>query len=235
MNGLVKTWSFSVLTKFEKCPYMVYLMKVEKHPEPEYEKTPDHPLVRGDRIHEEAERFVTGEGPFTPALKKFQGRFEGLRQAYSEGRAEVEQKWGFTYEWAPCSWNDPDNRAYIKLDIAVNIDPGTAEVIDYKTGKSFGKEVNHAQQLQIYTIAKFLRTPELNVVKASNLYLDEGKEKPRTYTRPQAMDMLARWQPRIDALLNCEVFKPKANRSNCKYCPYGISTGTGVCPYAAAD
>ena len=231
--SIVKAWSFSTLQNFERCPYRVYLKNVEKAPEPEM--PPDNPLMRGDRIHKEAEDYVTGVGVFTDALKKFKSEFEALRTKYAEGGVEVEQKWGFTQHWEPCTWSDPNNYAYVKLDACVHESPGKSTVVDYKTGKSWGKEVPHAQQLQIYTISAFMRNPETQLIQAQLWYLDEGKTRTMTYTRPQAGDMLVRWTPRIERLMNATAFPPKPNRSHCKYCPYGIKSGTAVCAYAVGD
>jgi CRISPR/Cas system-associated exonuclease Cas4 (RecB family) len=231
--SIVKAWSFSTLQNFEKCPYRIYLKNVEKCPEPEM--PPDNPLVRGDRIHKEAEDFVAGKGVITTDLKKFAPQLEALRTKYEEGRVEVEQKWGFTQSWEPCTWSDPNNYAYVKLDACVAESPTESTVVDYKTGKSWGKEVPHAQQLQIYTISTFMRSPSLNLVKAELWYLDEGKTKSMTYTRPQANDMLARWTPRIERLMTATSFPAKPNRSHCKYCPYGTKSGTAVCAYAVEE
>lgn len=228
----VKRWSFSTLKKFEKCPYSVYLAKVERAPVPPRDET--HPAERGNIIHLEAENFVKGEGPFTKALRKFDEPFHQLQEAYAEGRVELEQEWGFTEQWDSVSWRDTDCWAMIKCDVVEHLDEQTLHTIDHKTGKSMGNEVPHTQQLQLYALAAFMKYPQVQVIKASLWYIDEGKPRSKTYNRTQVPAFLPRWTERAYKLTQAMTFPPKPNRGNCKFCDFGLDNGTGACAYAVS-
>lgn len=229
----VTKWSFSGLLAYEKCPYSTYLKVVDK--EPFLPPEPGSPLARGDQAHLEAENFVNGTGPFTALLSKFEKQFIQLKDDYAAGvKIELEQRWGFTREWAECSWSDPACWSMVKCDAVIHLDNGRhIRIIDYKTGKRWGNEVKHQQQLQIYTIAAFMRYPDAIQVTAELWYLDEGKPMVKTYLRPGAAVLLPRWEERADKMTRAMVFPPKPNTITCGYCPFGHKRGTGVCAYSA--
>lgn len=237
----VPAWSFSVLKDFESCPFRVFLAKVEKAPEPEYvapEPNAEHPLERGNRVHKEAENAVKGEGPITKDLKKFAGRVEELNEAYEEGRVMVEQEWGFDENWSITDWRDWANIwLRVKCDVVEQIEPQVLHIDDWKTGKSMGNEVKHREQLQLYAISGFMRLPEVNIISGAMLYLDEGPKKTlvQTFTRDKCATMLHRWTLRAQRLTKALAFPPKPNRHNCRFCPFGISNGTGFCQYAVGE
>lgn len=227
----VKTWSFSSLKTFEKCPYRTYLERIEKAPLPALGDDPNHPLTRGQRLHKEAELFVTGAGPFTSDLKRFREYFAQLKDAYQEGQVEVEQKWGFTRHWEPTGWYDKDCWLWVKAD-AVWKKEGSWEAIDYKSGKDFAIEIPHGQQMQLYAIAALARYPEIDHIIGSLWYLDTGKIRSRVYSRAAVPVLANRWQQRSDKLTQAIAYPPKANQANCKYCPYSPNeAGNGYCPY----
>ena len=128
----IQSASFSTVKDFEACPYRVYLAKVEQVPPPEIGDDPKHPLVRGDRVHKEAEAYIRGEGSLTKDLRKFSGRLEHLAERYAEGFVEVEEKWGFTTDWQPCDWKSAAIRMI--ADAVEHYDPETKalHVIDWK-------------------------------------------------------------------------------------------------------
>jgi len=231
----IKKWSFSAIKKLEKCPYSLYLQRVERIATPAPRE--DSPLVRGEKIHKEAELFVKGEGPFTENLKKAKTQLEEARAAYDAGETlELEQQWGVDRAWAPVTWNDPTCWGMIKADLVWHKPGGqTVEVWDHKTGKRFGNEITHTQQMQFYAVPTFMRYANVDLVVAKLVYLDEGKVFPIHYTRPQAMELMPRISARAEKLTSCTDFPPKPNRSNCKWCDYGATNGTGACPYAVVD
>jgi len=231
-KGLVPTWSYSRLKNFEKCPFMVFLSAVEKAARPEADES--SPLVRGIKIHKEAEDYVQGVvGELPTSLRKLSTQFEDLRAKYSEGSVEIEGDWGFTEDWEITDWFGKDVWARIKLDAIIHHDKHSAEVIDHKTGKSFGNEVPHIQQGQIYAIAAFMRYPDLEFVTTQFWFIDEGKIKhKKNYSRTKAMKLLPSWTKRAEALTQATYFKSKPNVMNCRYCDYSPNgNGTGECVY----
>lgn len=224
----IKFWSFSALKTFEKCPHETYLARVEKLPRPEPKE--DSPLLRGEIVHKDAEAYIRGEGEITKQLKKVADVLEVCRQAYDEGRVELEQNWFFDREWRTTDW---DNKwCYAKLDYFEHeTTMNSAHVIDWKTGKSYGKEIAHTQQGQLYAIAAFMRYTELLTVRVTFWYTDEGKQSSRVYNRTMLPQLIASFTARAERMLTATSFPPKPNRTNCKFCDFGPNNGTNACAY----
>lgn len=227
----IKNWSFSSLGWYEKCPYMVYLKRIERVPEAEQPE--DSPLVRGNIIHDEAEQFVDGRLPELPqSLRKFKREFESLRELYVDGEVLLEEDWAFDTNWEPCAI-DWDILWHIsKCDAVIQHDETTFTIIDYKTGKSWGNEVKHAQQGSLYAVALMCRYPQAESITVEFWYLDEGKTKKRHYTREKLIPTMASFTKRGLTMTSATEFPPKPNTMNCKWCPYGVFKGNGRCQYA---
>ena len=227
----IDTWSFSRLKTYETCPYQLWLSAGEKRSQDHMKR---EAADRGTAIHLEAENFVLGKGDFTKNLAKFADYLNDVKIWYENGEVEVEQNWGFTVDWEKTGWWDDNVSCRMKLDqfISREKDAGTrATAVDLKTGKKFGNEVSHSQQGQIYALGSFLRYPELEIVDVSMIYLDHGLNSKKTYTREKAMKFLPMWNQRAEKLLADRVFKPKANKITCKWCPYGPQNGDSSCDW----
>ncbi len=225
----IKAWSFSSLGDFERCRYYSFLKRVQKIPEPERELPPgklEHANDRGTRIHDAAEMFVRGTGPFDPGLKYFQHEFEAMAKLFKAGKVSLEGEWGMNREWEPEEYAKAWLR--LKLDALVFLSPTEAIAIDYKTGRIFGNEVKHAEQLQLYQLVTFLRYPQLEVLHTELWYLDHDEIKTITYMRHQGMRFRGKWDQRGTAMTSAVDFPHNANAFSCKYCLYG-RRGSGVC------
>lgn len=129
------------------------------------------------------------------------------------------------FMWVP-SW------LRLKLDALVFHDKATATVIDYKTGRKFGNEVKHGEQLQLYQLVTFLRYPELETVYAELWYLDQPEGNNVTsvkYSRPQGLRFKSNFDRRGHKLTTETKFPANPNKFSCQWCPYG-PWGTGHCP-----
>lgn len=231
MSVPIKSWSFSALKDFESCPFRTYLQKVERSPLPAYDDDPNHPLVRGDRIHKAAEAFIRGEGEIIPELRRVAPLLGELRESFINDHVELEQKWAFDHDWAETGWTDEGCWLRVICDVVEHFPNSTARVRDWKTGKSFGNEVKHQQQQQLYAIATFMRYPHLTHIQTTMEYTDEGKQKKSNYTRAALPVLLQRWSERAMRMTTAIAFPPKPNRGNCRFCPFGPENGTGACAY----
>ena len=235
MSGLIPQWSYSRLKDYEKCPYMLWLKAGEKRSQAHMDTTA---MDRGTVIHGEAEDFVTGKGDFTKNLAKFADYFADLKVQYQNGTIIIEEEWGFDQDWQPTGYWDDNVWCRMKLDnfITTGVDDKgniiTGTPTDYKTGKKFGNEVAHNQQGQLYVLGSFLRYPTLEICNVDFKYLDHGiSSRPKTYTRQKAMKFLKSWTDRAIALTTATEFRPKANKINCKWCPFGPQNGDGSCEW----
>lgn len=223
------SWSYSKLGDFEKCKLSCKLKHLDRIPEPERPLPPgktEHANDRGSRIHDAAEHFVDGTGPFIPELKKFQPEFEHLKHLYAKGKVSLEGEWGMDRNWEIAPWKGAWLR--LKLDAMVHASKTEAVVIDYKSGKKFGNEVKHAQQLQLYALVAFLRFPELEVVHSELYYLDVDDITLNTFTRDQSLRFKRSFDKRGTDLTGCTAWPANPNKWSCMWCPYGPD-GTGHC------
>jgi hypothetical protein len=234
--GPVPVWSFSTLKDFESCKYRVYLSKVAKMPHPV--PAANSPLVRGNRIHDAAEKYVTGEtddihgdGNLIKELENFAGSLERLKEQYLEGIIEVEQNWGFTSDWASCTWKDKALWCRMKLDVLLFDGEDSAYVIDYKSGKKFGNEIKHTDQGLSYAIGTIMRYPQIQTVQVEFWYTDLKKDNTlkKLFNRNQLMMLVPHLEERAHKMTSCTNFEPSPSVHTCKWCPH---RETDSCAYA---
>jgi len=216
-SGLVKSWSYSTLKKFEQCPYAVFLSKVKKIPTEQGEAA-----ARGERIHLLGEQFIKGElEEFPEEFKRYRAGLENLRDQFNIGMARAEDEWAFTSTLTPTLWTAPDAWCRMKLDALEFNDDTCVTVTDFKTGRKFGNEMAHGQQLQLYAIATCWTYPQVEYIKTQCWYLDrdEGPLK-QEYTRTEALSFQPRWTQRALNLTTTVKFPPQPSKNNCRWCDF---------------
>lgn len=220
-------WSFSSLDTYERCPYRYKLKHIERIPEPEpKDKDARH---RGIEIHKQLEMYVRSERvDLPPEGRFFEPQLVKLRELYSHGKVEVEQTWLFDDKWQPYNGKYWDAWCVIKADVWVNNET-TGVIIDHKSGKKFGNEPKHAQQLNLYSLGAFFRYPDMHTIQGEVWYHDANDMLAVTYRRDQAMMFLPRLEARVDTMQNDKYYRPRPSTVNCKYCPYS-PRGNGHCP-----
>lgn len=231
---MISTWSFSRLGDFEKCRFLAKLKYVDKIPEPQRPLPPgklEHANDRGTRIHEAAELYVKDPNVMLiTELKKFEDWFVELRKLHGEGKVIMEQEWAIDQDWVPTAWTSKTAWNRAKLDAFIRVTETHARAIDFKTGKKYGNEVKHAEQLQFYQLLSFMRFPELEKITVELWYIDQGPEHTTkmTFTRDQGIRFFKNFHERGLAMTTCTEFPPNPNVHSCKWCPYGPK-GTGHC------
>lgn len=225
----IVSWSHSKLSDFEKCKHMAWLKHDQRIPEPPRPLPPgktEHANDRGTRVHESCELYIKGESDELcfEAEKHFGWDIEFLRTLYAEGKVSLEGEWGHDKDWEVAEWKKAWLR--LKLDVCVHIDETHAVVIDFKTGRKFGNEVKHAEQLHLYQLSTFLRFPKLEKVTAELWYIDQNERTSQTFTRSQGLRFRQGFDKRGVAITTCTVFPPNPNRFSCQWCPY---KGTAHC------
>jgi CRISPR/Cas system-associated exonuclease Cas4 (RecB family) len=226
----IKAWSYSSLKSYEGCPLRIQFGKIDRIPR--NEPPPDSPMLRGSRIHEEIEQYILN-GTEIPTRLKYNGdRIEESRQNYLLGMAQTELAWAFDTNWKLVPNDDPTLWLRAVLDVFIQTEPTTATIVDWKSGKSWLKDVPHLQQAQLYAACAFQVFPELEVVKTVFAYVDEkGKETVRNYTRQQAEVIEVSYHNRGLRMTTATHFPPKPGQLNCKYCDYGSQFGNSHCVY----
>lgn len=221
---MIPSWSYTRLVDFESCPLKAKLKYLDKIPDP----NPSPAADRGTAIHLEAENFVNGSKDLSENLRHFSEDLSSLRDHFKRGAVSLEGEWGFDKDWQPATWRAAWGR--VKADAVCMVSPVHAAVIDYKTGKRFGNEIKHGEQLQLYALAAFLRSPYLQKVTAELWYLDLNELTPLEITRQQALTKFLKfYDRRARRLTECQRFEPTPNVNACRYCPYKT---TGHCHVA---
>ena len=233
----ISSWSHSKLGDFDRCKFLCYLKHDQKIPEPERPLPPgktEHANDRGTRYHTNCEDYVLGKTvPLLPDIDRaFGPQLDLLRVLHADGMVSLEGEWGMDDQWNPTAWKSAWHRC--KLDAAVFWSPTEATVIDYKTGRIFGNEIKHGEQMQLYQLNTFLRHPELEVVHTELWYLDHAEVRKQTFTRSQGLRFKSNFDRRGRALTTATEFKPNPNKFSCKWCMYG-PWGSGHCQVGVKD
>ena len=239
MNGIAHV-SYSRLKDYEACPRKAQLKYVDKVPEPEQ---PDSPMVRGTRMHADIESYIRGEIDELPKdCEGAQPYADAFREAFEDDPAQLlqEQMWAFTEAWEPQeAYEYGATRFLAKLDVVQFLEDGLeARLVDWKSGKKYGNEISHADQMMFYTIAAFARYEDLTHVTVMLRYLDQNQETVKEMTRMEAMAFLPKAEARIKKMLTDANFYPDPSLNHCRYCPFKTGTlgkgkkaveGTGHC------
>lgn len=243
-------WSFSSLIKYEACALSFKLAKIDKLPE--LPRAEDNPLARGDRIHKRYEAYIKGESDqFDTEAKqsqKFLPILNRIRELYADGYATAEQNWWFNSDWDEtgrvfecphhgrnliddCQECSKVIWLWAKLDTSIySPEQWLAITIDFKTGKSQYKAIEHIQQTQLYAAISAIKFPNARKHSAELFYLDEGHIRQAVYSQEEALKFVGRFDARAKRIYADRFFRANPNMHNCRYCPYGPRNGTGACP-----
>jgi len=230
LSMTIKSWSYSRLTDFETCAYRAKLKIVDKIPEPERplpEGKTEHANDRGTRIHELCEGFVRGLNPLPPEAEKFRDEFESLATKFTKGLVSLEGEWGFTKEWNVTDFFAKDVWLRVKCDAVVFLSPKHVLVIDYKTGRKFGNEIKHGEQVQLYALALMCKMPEIETVDVELWYLDQNELTHETKPGSKWLYQLKPFTNRGLKMTMAKEFPPSPSKYACQYCPYK----DGVCEF----
>lgn len=236
-------WSFSRYRDYKECPAKAnwkYLVKLETDTMVAAKSAPkssqENPLERGDRIDKAGGAFLRGELKALPIdLMPVAHVFRALRK---KGNLSVNQSWGFTKDWKPCSPTDWDICwLRVQLDVCNIEERKTGDalhIIDNKSGKfDLRRAEEYTEQLQLYGTAGFARMPTLEEVTAKLLYTDLGisypETKPLVWNRAQALKLRAIWDKRITPMFNDTRFAPRPG-IYCRWCDFSKAKG-GPCKY----
>lgn len=237
----LKTWAFSTLVKYEQCALSVKLDKIDRMPKPKL--PPDNPLERGNREHGLYESYIKGEvldlsGSTAKALAPFLPLFDHAADLYAADLATTEQDWYFDENWQEVAPDAQTNKytppvgtwLWLKLDLSVTDEVGRHVIIvDFKTGKSGHKLVEHLQQLQLYVAVCALKFPWAEIFTAELWYVDEGQIRSMTVDTTRALGYIRGYTMRATKMMTDRFWRPNPNKHTCRFCPYS-PRGTGACP-----
>lgn len=223
MKPTINSWSFSRIMDFESCKFRAYLKYAMRIPEPQRplrEGQTEHANDRGTRIHSSAEHYINGtRDDLVHELRHYAPELNHLRTLFKHGQVALEGEWGYDRDWAPTEWKKAWHRS--KLDIITFASPYEAVVTDIKTGKRFGNEIKHAQQVQLYTVDALLMHPDLERVTTELWYTDHDEMTSMSFTRQQGLRFKDNFDRRGRTMTDAVDFPPNPNMHTCRYCEYG--------------
>lgn len=225
----IKTTSVTRMHKCEQCPRMLALAAIGKVPEPEREG-PD-PRERGSELHNHIENFIVGkDATLNEAVVYFRDDpIEKLKERYAAApeTVEVENMWRFDRSWKPVADNDWDNTwLFVKLDVLVKLssEPGApfdvAVPIDWKSGKKYGNEIKHGDQLITYNLATLARYDSVVEGTGELFYIDKNESISNDFTRAGLSPLYRAYTKRLSAVTDREIFEPTPSKHHCRWCPY---------------
>lgn len=241
---MFEAWSFSRYMDYQKCPAFANWRHLQKLKTVEMRnreiaeasgKLPETPMQRGARVAGEADRYLTKKTSKVPI--ELMPLAKTYREIRSLGNLSVEQGWGFTKDWKPCSPTDWKNCwLRVKIDVCY-IEEGKAgdvlHIKDNKTGKfSQYKNEEYAEQLDLYGTAGLTLMPSVTKVTAQLLYSDLGivhPSQPAVYLVGDLQKMQKAWDKRVRPMMNDKRFAPRPNRG-CEWCEFSKAKG-GPCRF----
>lgn len=221
---LLTAWSYSRFADYRRCPmYFAYkhLLRIKEEAGPA--------MQRGRDIHKEGEAYLIA--PRKPkkvpdSYRNFSGEMEQLRGL----SPTVEQQWGFTDKWQPTGWFGNDTWVRVVLDVGVVYDDGTADVIDFKTGKKYG---SNDEQMELFGLGTFSKFPQLTNVTTRLWYLDDANSKTNEvvaeFKAKEVPALIKDWDKKVKPMFADRKFPPRPN-AKCVWCHLSKAKG-GPCKF----
>jgi CRISPR/Cas system-associated exonuclease Cas4 (RecB family) len=205
----MKSWSFSKLKAYERCPH------TQSFP---YEWKPSGEAAQaGLDAHKQCEDWIV-KGEVIPTFEKFDWTKLRAINPFTEVKIGVDENWKRT-EY---------KEAWLKIIIDA-LYPDFNTLIDYKSGKQEYNEVSHIQQMQLYAcVINAIYAPDF--VQSELWYLNEGHIRKTIYTPKKCELLQVKFHDRALKMLKDETLLPKPSKSNCRFCPH-----QEVCTYTYED
>jgi len=229
-NGIVRNWSYSALSQYEKCPAQYKYARIEKRPQPE---SPH--LARGNETHALLEAKVRQVPAIPgPAVRaEGVGHLDGYVAELITQKPRVEEMWYLDSEWRllqaggkyhPATW------LIVKMDVYLPRARGrNPRIVDWKTGKRYD---DHEQQAQLYALAAdAYENGASDVVDVDMVYVDDGEDPISKWefdVGEQGEELRGSWNERAMTLFTETKWEPTPSYMGCNWCPFSRRKG-GPC------
>lgn len=209
-------YSHSSLSTFETCPKQYehqYILK-------DIERKDTEATLWGTKVHEALESYAL-EGTAVPEgvapISAMALEIINHTKDMEHPDVLVEWEFGITQDFKLTSFNDP--LAFVRGIVDYGVLSGDKAILcDWKTGK---KKADF-NQMEIFTIAIFLRTPEVTRVKSAYIWLKTQERTEQIYTREELPSLIERVSQRIrvvDEHVKAENFTMKPSGLCRGWCP----------------
>lgn len=204
------TWSYSVLTGFEACPYRHHAVKVART---HAEKVSDA-NAPGQDAHRAFERRIVKADPLPADLAAYEGMISHLTHTSREISAE--RRIGLDHELRAVGFFD--SRVWCRVVIDVLADRGASVVaVDWKTGKPRDNE----DQGRLSCVAALAAYPEARMAATLFVYTNHTTQNKYVVRREEMGEVMDSFAPRLEKLEYAFAHNewPKTPSWACRYCP----------------
>lgn len=213
-------WSWSQLSTYRSCPFQARLRYIEREPEPE--KGPNDPRDRGIAMHKAAEDYLLGE--VSTPVRELEPFIEVLDELKSANPL-VEHTYYLDSLWRQTTREN----AWLKFIPDVHVTIAANLTGDWKTGKKFGNEVKHYQQMELYAVGAWCVDPSFDEYLTDLYYIDQKDMVTHVFKPEQLEKARARLDIEANRMMQDKIHTPRPSKQSCKWCPYS-PRGTGACP-----
>lgn len=219
-------WSYSRLSKWEKCPASAYYAFILRIAEPKSEA-----MERGTLAHAHAAAIIMGEpSDATLISAAWRAKLLDIGASY-KGDIEVELQAAFRADWSRTDWFARDAWCRVIFD-AFAYTPGNPIVVnEHKTGKP---RAEHTAQASLYAAAASVMIPDVPVdVYINYLDLNPVNESGRVlhrFSAASAKKQVATWEKRVAPMMK-DTDYPATPGNQCRWCSFAASKG-GPCEKA---
>lgn len=237
LNNTLTNWSFKKLKMWRACPYSVYLKYIVRAPEPEPNPKYEEKRLRGINAHDFLEEIVNNGHSAKPDVLNKPDVVEFAKQLHALG-AQAERDEYFDRKWQPmtpklsANGYPLDHWLVVKKDYRLKTEDYVL-VGDWKTGKKYGNELDHMEQMKLYALSEFVKDPGYPEYCVELQYLDQDETWSHAF-KPAELERYWRdFDIDVEKMMTDKIFRPKPNIYNCRYCPFNKKNGSAACPVAA--
>lgn len=182
--GVLPRWSFSAWSTYKDVPYIAYADMLLGIP-----RKANAQANRGVAIHHALEQYALGQ-PYDCADPAFDAGRRVVDELMQAGEFSPERRFTLDRDWAI----HPEEGKWMTaiLDGLCIKPDGSAEVLDYKTGKAYA--IKHTQQAQLYAAVVY-RVLGIDHVTTRFIYLDlpDQPDLVITFNKPMLMEAFEYW------------------------------------------
>lgn len=219
MFSWILPWSYSRLSKYERCPAQLRYS---------YDPATKKPYVQGDAA-------ARGSAAHTSMENYLLGKNEDLHEAIAphahvlrdlrKKKPFVELEVAVDKNWKAAPWKTSWGRGGI--DSAYLDKPTkTAELHEWKTGKMYD---DHDEQRRLYFLFAAVKWAEAVKFRIQSYYFDLGKKKTLEATREELEPIREDFNTRVHIMSNDDIMAPRPG-FYCRWCDYSKDKG-GPCRF----
>lgn len=220
-------WSYSRYECWSRCPLQFKHKFLAKLPE-----APSPAMDRGNDIHKGIAAYIVGESACLPQDAMRHPSILGLIQEIKAVPApdrDVEQQWGFSFDFKPVGWFGKETWFRSILDAGVQSDGGYYEAVDWKTGKRYAN--SNDDQVESQALAVMVRMPNSVLHVTTRLaYVDSGDHVFAEFPASHMQKLIDKWHGKVAPMFADTIYAARPNEK-CRFCTWRRSGDTPKCAF----